>query len=249
MSKKNYKISTVVPVYNTRAKYLEQCLSSVFGQTFQPYEVIIVDDGSTRKETLKVLKLIESQNLKNVKVIHQKNKKISGALNAGIKAMKGDWWAGCASDDMWFPNKLEEQVKYIKKHPKAKVIYANWIMIDKDGFFIGQVNEPEFFSLKEQQQYLTRAYFATWSNMLIHKEVFKKVGIFNESYPTSEDYEMNIRIAQYYLFHKVSKNLMMYRKHPEQLTESEWGWKGSMGRFYTAKAMRFARQLFGGGGI
>jgi len=239
-----YNISVVVPVYNTKAKYLEQCLFSIFGQTYQPYEVIIVNDGSTRKETLNVLKMIEEQNLKNVKIIHQENKKISGALNTGIRNMKGNWWAGCASDDLWFPNKLEEQVKFAKKHPEARVIYANWVMIDENGFFIRQVNEVEFFSLRDQQLYLCQAYFATWSNMLVHKEVFKKIGLFNEAFPTSEDYEMNIRIAQYYLFYKVPKNLMMYRVHPEQLSESEWGWKGEKGKEYTIRAQKLAKQLF-----
>jgi len=242
-----FKVSVVVPVYNTRRKYLEQCVNSIVKQTYKPYEIIIVDDGSTRVQTLKALKQIEKKGV--ACVIHQNNRKISGALNTGIRNMKGNWWAGCSSDDVWFPYKLEEQVKYAKKHPHAKVIYANWVMIDKDGYLIGRVEEPEFFDIKAQQLHLMyRGYFATWSNMLVHKSVFEKVGLFNEAYPTSEDYEMNVRMSQYYLFYKVHRYLMMYRKHSEQLSESQWGWKGKKGQKYTQKAMELARKLFGGDG-
>lgn len=237
-----FKISVVVPVYNTKKEYLIDCLNSIFHQTYKPYEIIVVNDGSTRKETLDVLKQLKDS---DVILINQENKKISGALNAGIRIMKGDWWAGLSSDDMWFPNKLEEQVKFAKEHPEAKVIYANWIAVDHNGFFIQQINEHIFFNLKDQQDYLKHGYFSTWSNIFINKEVFEKVGLFNEEYPTSEDYEFTIRMSQYYLFYKVPKNLMMYRIHPEQLTETEWGWKGIKGRFYTNKAALLAHKLFG----
>jgi len=236
-----FKISVVIPVYNTKAKYIHECLSSVLSQTYKPFEIIIVNDGSTRKETLEFLEKIEREGL--AKVIHQENKKISGALNTGIKAMSGDWFAGCASDDVWFPEKLEEQVKYARSHPEAKVIYADWVMIDENGNRLKTVKEVEFSTIIQQQVYLCHAYFSTWSNMLVHKEVFENVGLYNESFPTSEDYEMNIRVAQKYLFHKVRKPLMMYRVHPEQLTKSEWGWSGKEGSKYTAMAQELARRF------
>lgn len=235
-------ISVVVPVRNTKAEYLNQCLTSITAQTYQPFEVIVVDGESDRKETLNALNEWEK---KGVKVIHQKNKYISGALNTGIRNMKGDWWAGCASDDLWFPIKLAEQIKFSESKPEAKVIYANWLMIDSNGFFMRQINEPEFFSLKDQQQFLRRGYFGTWSNLLIHKSVFEKVGLFNEEYPTCEDYEFNIRLAQFYLFYKVPKNLMMYRIHIEQLSQTPWGYGGENGKAFNQKAKELAEKLFG----
>ena len=239
--KMKFRISVVVPVYNTKAKYIEECLESVFRQTYKPFEIIVVNDGSTRKETLDYIKKIERKG--SAIVIHQKNKKISGALNTGIKSMKGNWWAGCSSDDKWVYNKLEEQVKYASDHPDAKVIYADWFMMDENGNITESVNEVTFSTIIQQRVYLCHAYFSTWSNMFVHKSVFDDIGLFNESFPTSEDYEMNIRIAQKYLFHKVPKPLMMYRIHPEQLSESEWGWKGGQGSAYTSKAQDLARKL------
>lgn len=237
------KISVVIPVYNTKTKFLQDCLISVFVQVYKPYEIIVVNDGSTRKETLEFLDKLKEN--RRVIVIDQENKKISGALNTGIRNMKGDWWAGLSSDDMWYPFKLQCQVNYVKDNPEAKVIYADWHAIDENNNITGATRSPKFNSLKEQQQHLRRAFFATWSNLLIHKEVFNKVGLFNESYPTCEDYEMNIRIAQYYFFHKVEKPLLLYRFHKEQLSNTPMGWKGSMGKIYNEKAKELAEKLYG----
>ena len=241
------KVSAIVPVYNTNPEYLGICVSSILNQTYKPYELVIVNDGSTRKETidfLNNLKKVKEKNGIKIKIIDQENKKISGALNTGIRNMKGDWWAGCSSDDMWLPNKLEEQVKFIKANKQARVVYANWVMVNEIGFPIRNLNEPEFTNLKDQQEFLKNSYFATWSNMMIHESVFKKVGLFNEEYPTCEDYEFNVRMSEYYLFHKVPKVLMMYRVHPEQLTNSEWGFAGEKGKVYRNKSKELARRLF-----
>ncbi|MFH1545349.1 MAG: glycosyltransferase [archaeon] len=256
------KISVVIPVFNTAPKYIKQCLGSVFAQSYKPYEIIVVNDGSTRKETLLFLRELEKD--KRVRLINQENKKISGALNTGIKNMKGEWWAGLSSDDMWLPNKLECQIDYAKNNPDAKVMYADWMMVNETiplfnktlpawllrilwrlGFLVREVKEQSFSNLHDQQRYLTHSYFATWSNLLIHKEVFDKVGLFNEEFPSCEDYEMNIRIAQHYLFHKVEKTLMRYRVHAGQLSNTEWGFEGGEGKEYQEKAKKLAQKLYG----
>ena len=151
------KISAVVPVFNTNPKYVQQCLDSIYGQFYKPHEIIVVNDGSTREETLAFLKELKEGG--KVRVIDQENKKISGALNTGIRNMTGDWWAGLSSDDMWYPNKLKDQVEYQKQHPEAEVIYANWDMIDGDGNVVRRINEPQFANLYQQQKHLIKGYF------------------------------------------------------------------------------------------
>lgn len=241
------KISVVIPVFNTKAEYLMAAVKGVLTQSFPCHELIIVNDGSTRQETIHYIEGLEYCEdyydcISTIKVINQKNKKISGALNAGIWHMTGDWWAGCGSDDRWHLNKLGKQVEFIKKHPEAKVIYCDWQFINEDGSVTGIFNEPEFTDRKEAGRYIIHDHFATWSGMMIHRSVFENVGLFDESYPTREDYEFNIRILTKYLMYRVPKVLFQYRVHPEQLTRRN---DRAVQNFYTEKARAVAIEYFG----
>lgn len=238
------KISVVSPVYNIKAEYLEKSIYSILNQTYEPYEIIIVDDGSTRQETLDCLEDFKKNS--KITIIHQKNKKTCGALNTGIVHMTGDWWAGLSSDDMWLSHKLERQVQFAKEHPEAKVIYADWQTIgEKDEIGDPHYVEPVFNTLEEQQKFVMGSYFGMWSNMLVHKSVFDKVGIFNEEFVACEDYEMLVRISQHYLYHKVPDVLTQYRIHGEQTTHGDYGFQGRIGKIYDAKAHQLAHKLFG----
>jgi len=237
------KISVVSPVYNIRPDFLEKSINSILNQSYKPYEIIVVDDGSTRKETLDCLE--EFKKNERLTIIHQENKKTCGALNTGIRNMTGDWWAGLSSDDMWKSYKLEKQVAFAKEHPEAMVIYADWQTIGEDDV-IGDPHyvEPVFNTLEEQQQFVIGSYFGMWSNMVVHKSVFDKVGMFNEEFVACEDYEMLVRISQYYLYYKVPEVLTSYRIHGEQTTNGDYGFQGRMGKEYDAKAHALAGKLF-----
>lgn len=242
------KISVVIPVFNTKAEYLRMAVESVLLQSYPCHELIVVNDGSTRKETLQELNTAKYGYDKYdiIKVIDQENKKISGALNTGIRHMTGDWWTGCGSDDTWLPDKLKEQVSFIEKHPDAKVIYCDWDYIDAKGNVIKHFTEPEFKDRIEAGKYIIRNYFGTWGGMMIHRSVFDAVGLFNEAFPTREDYEMNIRILIKFMMYRVPKTLFTYRLHPEQLTNSAHaGARSADGKRYTEIARDLAIAFFG----
>jgi len=239
------KISAVIPVFNTRAIYLRSAVRSVLLQQYPCHELIIVNDGSTRKETLDELDSIRDSH-PLVKVIDQENKRISGALNTGIRYMTGDWWAGCGSDDTWYLHKLKDQVAFIKANPEAKVIYCDWDYINANGEKIGHFQEPEFRDRMAAGRYIIHDYFGTWGGMMVHRSVFDDIGLFNEAYPTREDYEMNIRILTKYMMYRVPKTLFTYRLHAEQLTNSAHaGSRSANGKKYTELARAIAIEYFG----
>lgn len=97
----NVKISVVVPMYN-KEEYIGRCINSILHQTLQPYEVIIVNDGST-DASLEIL-----QQYTNVKIINQVNAGVSAARNAGIACTKGTHIAFLDADDEWMPTFLKE---------------------------------------------------------------------------------------------------------------------------------------------
>lgn len=241
----NPLISIIIPAYNTRAKYLRQAISSVVSQTYLNWELIIVDDGSTRQETLDEFQFIEELKRSDVMIIRQENRKISGALNAGIRNMHGTWWAGLSSDDKWHPEKLAKQVEFIEKYPEAQVLYTDWEFIDRNGGRIKEYIEPEFASRKEAQKYIINDHIGNWSSMMIHRKVFDTIGLFNEDYPTREDYEMNIRILNHFRMHKVPGIWVQYRLHAEQITGSaEFGSGSASGKKYCQMAKDLAKRLY-----
>lgn len=236
-------ISVVTPVYNTKAEYLQECFDSIWNQTYKPIESIFVNDGSTREETLKFLDSI--RNKENVIVIDQENKKTAAALNAGIRIMKGNWWAGLASDDIWKPYKLQLQTTLINRNAEAKIIHGDFELIDANKKVLSIHRDPVFPDLRQQQKFLIASYFGMWSNLLIEKEVIDDVGMFNEEVLGVEDYDFAIRLSTKYRYYKVPEILTSYRTHPEQNTHTDYGYQGKIGRQYDLKCHQLAQKLFG----
>jgi glycosyltransferase involved in cell wall biosynthesis len=234
------RVSVTVPVYNTKAVYLDECLKSIKNQTYQPFEIIFIDDGSTRSETLNFLESIE----KEVVVFHQDNKKTAAALNAGIKVMNGNWWAGLSSDDQWKPYKLERQVELINSNPEAKIIYGDYELINSQGQVIKTEIEPVFKTLKEQQMYLKACYFGMWSNLLIEKSILNDIGGFNPNFICCEDYDFAIRLSVKNKYHKVPAVLSTYRTHSEQNTGTMFGFQGVFGSQFNKRCHELANTLF-----
>lgn len=119
-------ISVIIPTYN-RAKVVGRAVESVCAQTIPAHEIIVIDDGST-DDTGNVLEAFKGR----IHCILQENAGVSAARNAGIRAAKGDWIAFLDSDDQWFPDYLETQVKSICQYPDAIVHITNAVTIHSD---------------------------------------------------------------------------------------------------------------------
>ena len=119
------RISVIIPTFN-RATTIGYCIKSIINQTYQPYEIIIVDDCSTDR----TIEVIKSFNDPKIRVIQlTKRSGAQAARNRGIYESKGEWIAFQDSDDEWRSNKLEEQIKVLNKEHNSKnlVIYTGAI--------------------------------------------------------------------------------------------------------------------------
>lgn len=114
-------ISIVIPLYN-KEKQIAHTLQSVFNQTFQNFEVVIVDDGSTDGSVAEVEKLSDSR----IRLIHQKNAGVAAARNRGIEEAKGDLMAFLDADDEWKPEYLATQYHLSQKYPDCNVFACNY---------------------------------------------------------------------------------------------------------------------------
>ncbi len=198
---KNDFISVVIPTYN-RASFFKEAIDSVLSQTFRDFELIVVDDGST-DETPELLLSYGNK----IKVIKKANKGPSAARNRGIKTAKGEWIAFLDSDDVWKPDKLEKQVQFIKDNPDIKICQTEEIWI-RNGKRVNPRKKHEMHSGWIYEQCLPLCIVSP-SSVMIHRDVFEKVGFFDETMPACEDYDLWLRIAPYYPICLVREKLIV----------------------------------------
>ena len=208
-------ISVVIPTYN-RYDYLKEALTSVFTQTYLPYEVIVVDDGST-DATEQVQK-----DFPNIKYIYQKNSGVSSARNLGISMTSSEWIAFLDSDDRWHSDKLQTQVLFHKKNPQFLMSYTDEIWI-RD---FKEVKIPKKFRKIGKNIFLENLSYCNIapSSSLIHKKLFLKIGLFDENLEVCEDYDLWLRILLYHNIAFISEKLLYkYAGHENQLSFKHWG--------------------------
>lgn len=202
------QVSVVIPTYN-RISFLRRAIESVLAQTYKDYEIVVVDDGSTDKT-----KDIVKKYGKKVRYIYQKNRGPSVARNIGIKKAKGKYIAFLDSDDRFLSNKLTMQIDYIKKHPNCKFLYTWYFNVNAKGKR-KRLRKPKSCKKREQLQYLLydKTFSIRTSTVLIQKECFKKAGYFNKKYWYSQDWDMWLRLSNYYTAHCLQRPLSEYRIH------------------------------------
>ena len=206
-------ISVVIPSYN-RKEFLKRSIDSAINQTKKPFEIIVVDDGSTDgTETM-----IKSD-YDFVKFIKQKNKGVSAARNIGIKVSIGEWICFLDSDDEWKKDKLEKQINAMKSNPGYKFFHSNEIWI-KNGIRINQKKKHKKYGGDIFDKCLDMCRISP-SSVMIYKTVFDEVGNFNEDLVVCEDYELWLRICDKYRVFFIDEPLIIkYGGHQGQLSYS-----------------------------
>lgn len=216
------KVSIIIPTYN-RAKTIIKAIDSILYQTYKDYEIIIIDDGSTdnTKETIQSYLAIA-----NIYYYRQENKKTAAARNFGIKKSKGDYIAFLDSDDLWFPRKLEMQVKILSENPDVGAVGSNQMLIDENGKELGL--KYSYNKLKSGfifKELLLRKFYISTQTLLVRKEVFNDVGLFDEKLKNAlEDWELTLRIAQKYRIIMIKQPLIKrtVRRNPESISYLEF---------------------------
>lgn len=192
----NARISVIIPTYN-RASSVNKAIESVLVQSYQDYEIIVVDDGST-DETRDILKPFRER----IRYIYQENKGVSAARNTGIQKAKGEWIAFLDSDDEWLSNKLEMQMKHVQEHPKMCLHVANLLLTDfheveKDFFSRKGFDKAvgKFLLIDRPLIYMLRYNFALPSSVIAKKSALINAGLFDEELSLHEDTDLFYRVS------------------------------------------------------
>lgn len=203
-------VSVIIPTYN-RAHLLGRAIRSVLNQTYQDFELIIVDDGSS-DNTDEVVKSFNDVRVRYIK--HKKNRGGAAARNTGIKAARGKYIAFQDSDDEWLPEKLEKQMKvFLDAPPEVGVVYTDMQRINEDGrttyWYSPEVISNELVNPKTLNYQVMGLGIQT---AVIRKNCFDKVGIFDERFPRFIDLELFIRLSKIYRFYHIKEALVKYYK-------------------------------------
>ena len=198
-----------MPTYN-RAHLIVESLESVFAQSYQDYEVIVVDDGST-DNTEEVL----APYLDRIRYIKQENAGVSAARNHGIFEAKGEYIAFLDSDDLWFPEKLEKQMKVFQDYPTCAFVCCNAMRgpsLSDPATKLQFASRPD--SVLDFDLFATANYVGT-PTVLVKKHVFYRAGLFDTSFRVGEDFDLWVRIARHFECRYLAEPLGFFRDHED----------------------------------
>lgn len=225
------KVSVIVPTYN-RANRLEGTLRSIVSQTYQDFELIVVDDGST-DNTSKVIESFPSAQYLPMK----KNSGVSKARNIGLACAKGEFICFLDSDDLWKEKKLEIQIHWMESNTDNQVCYTDEIWV-RNGVRVNQMNKHRKYTGDIFRHCLALCIVSP-SSVMIRARLFSEIGNFDESLPACEDYDLWLRIAVKYAFHFIEEPLIIKQGgHGDQLSRKYWG----MDRFRVAALKKLLDQ-------
>ena len=204
-------VSVIIPTFN-RSAYVAEAVASVLAQTRTAMELIVVDDGST-DDTTAVLERFGA----SVRAISQVHSGVSAARNTGIRSASGEWLAFLDSDDLWKPRKLSSQLQFLSMHPELRICQTEEIWI-RNGQHLNPCKchqKPEGHCF---ERLLDRCLVSP-SAVMIHRDIFEEVGLFDESLPACEDYDLWLRIGCRHPMGLVKEPLIIKRGgHADQLS-------------------------------
>jgi glycosyltransferase involved in cell wall biosynthesis len=210
---KNPLISVIIPTYN-RGWIIKEAIDSVLAQEYINYELIVVDDGSI-DDTHDILNSYQ----KNFLVLRQNNKGVSAARNRGFAAASGRFIAFLDSDDIWLPQKLSQQVDFFHSNPDALICQTEEIWI-RNNVRVNPKKRHKKPSGMIFEPSLSLCLVSP-SAVMIKKNLFEEVGLFDETLPACEDYDLWLRVSCRHPVHLIDTPLIIKRGgHDDQLSAS-----------------------------
>jgi len=219
-------VSVIMPAYNSE-QYIAESIQSVLQQTYENWELLVVDDGST-DNTSDIVNRFATTEIR-IKYIFQQNGRQAKARNTGIEKSTGTLIAFLDSDDLWLPDKLERQVTTLVAM-NADVVYSNALIIYEPDAAPGATEFPIVAGRVEGKEMLDLLLLQNpmpVQSVLLRMDMFEKAGPFDESvaYHGCEDYELWLKLAAHgATFYGIDQKLVKYRRHPTATTHKNSNW-------------------------
>ena len=213
------RVSVIIPTFNCAA-YLGHAIDSVLNQSYRDYEIIVVDDGSTDETPA-----LASTYGKRIKYLHQSNCGVSVARNRALKDASGEFFAYLDADDIWCPQKLEQQIQFLDAHTTCGLLHSDVSVINEyDQVIHERFNRETARPVPQnqcKQDILRRCHIQT-PTVIERRKCVDKIGGFNERLPVAQDYMHWIMIAlEGWEFGYIDQPLAKYRWRAGSLMSSK----------------------------
>ena len=210
------RISVVIPTHQ-RAALLQRALASVFAQTQPAFEVLVIDDGSDDHT-----RSLVQRDFPDCRYLQQENRGVSSARNLGIDAARGDWIAFLDSDDEWLPGKLAAQTQLLSAQPGMRICHTEEIWI-RNGRRVNPMKKHAKTGGRIFRRCLPLCVISP-SSVLLERSLLQEAGMFDETLPACEDYDLWLRICVEYPVAFVEQpQIVKYGGHEDQLSRRFWG--------------------------
>jgi glycosyltransferase involved in cell wall biosynthesis len=226
------KISIVIPAYNA-SNYLAEAIDSALAQSYDTFEVIVVNDGSADDGATRSIALSYGD---KIRYFEKENGGSSSALNMGIDNMTGEWFSWLSHDDIYASDKLEKQIKYInslkieKSELSKHIFFSAFDLIDANGKFIRTCDVSQAQKMKDKiDAFPHNGYFIAeptqyifhGCSCLVHRDAFCEVGRLDEKLRLLNDVDLWYRLySADYKVHYIPEPLVKGRIHAKQISKS-----------------------------
>lgn len=213
------KVSVIIPTYN-RASTIKRAIDSVLGQTYQDFELIVVDDGST-DDTQQIVDSYKDSRVRYLKT--EERRGANHARNVGIQNAKGEYIAFQDSDDLWFKDKLEKQMDVFRMQDDVDIVFSRFMRRYLDGSteLIPNKNFTQEMLGKDIAHILSRENVIGTPTMIVRKQCFVQYGLFDIEAPRFQDWEINLRFAQGARFFCVDEPLVEINESEKSITNTK----------------------------
>lgn len=203
-------VSIVLPTYNG-SRYLREAIESCLRQTYQNWELVLVDDCSTDASP-EIIAEYAKRDARIRSIRHEVNKKLPAALNTGHDAARGDYLTWTSDDNRFLPTAIEEMTRFLEEHPTTALVYTDCILIDHTGQYL-----HDFPAQPASRLAYVDALGACY---LYRRTVYETLGGYDTDLFLAEDYEYWLRAYRQFELVPLHKVLYEYRWHNESLTKS-----------------------------
>jgi teichuronic acid biosynthesis glycosyltransferase TuaG len=205
-------VSIIIPYYK-KELYLEQSIRSILNQTYQNFEIILINDDPENKIFISKFSKLDHR----IKLVHNENNLGAGlSRNKGLEIANGEYIAFCDSDDLWKNNKIEFQIELMKRL-NFTFSFTGYDIIDENNNFIKSRKAPGYVDFQK----LRSSCDIGLSTVMIRKDIFKNVEYRFANLRTKEDYVLWLKLAEDKITMKsIQENLTSWRKSKNSLSSS-----------------------------
>lgn len=185
------RVSIVMPAFNAE-RLIAETIQSVQTQTFENWELLVVDDGCT-DGTSQVVETFSAD--PRIRLLRQKNGGVASARNTALKSARGEWIAFLDADDVWCKDKLSEQIKAVEQQPKTNLVFTNYYLWDGERDLELRFKSGKKFPCCDFERRLIFFNLFGMSSVLVRRDALERVGEFDQQVAPAEDWDLWLRLA------------------------------------------------------